>query len=40
MDLLYEPMTKQLREAIKCRKDVQKKAMVKVTISKEGKRQV
>ena len=40
MHLLSEPMTRELREVIKCRKEILNKSMVKVAISKQGKKTV
>ena len=40
MHLLSEPMTRELREVIKCRKEILHKSMVKVSISKQGKKTV
>jgi hypothetical protein len=40
MHLLSEPMTRELREVIKCRKEILNKSMVKVAISKQGKKSV
>ena len=40
MHLLSEPMTRELREVIECRKEILNKSMVKVAISKQGKKTV